>query len=157
MSIYSNSRKGSASRRPQHLFGLNHKALREEAIVRRRENERMKNEFWKCTAKYFDRIHNSNERFENWSSPEMVQKSEEAYRKAKMAESRKDNLLTRRHRLRAKLEEEDKVHLQKIKHLPVVQKSLRDVQSEYEDMRLKRIEEQQKEAEEKMVSFAKIS
>ena len=91
-----NSRHGSASRRqPLHLFGLNHNAQREEAIVRRRENQRMKDEFWKSTANYFDRVHNSSERFASWNSPEMIKKSEEAYRKAKMAENRKSNLHSR--------------------------------------------------------------
>ena len=152
-----NSRHGSASRRPTHLFGLNHKALKEEAIVRRRENQRMKNEFWECTANYFDRVHNSSERFASWNSPEMIKKSEDAYRKAKMAENRKGNLHSRRSKLRSKLEAEDQINLEKIKRLPVVQKTLKDVRSEYEEMKLKRIEEQEKEAEEKMIHHWKIN
>jgi len=153
-----NSRHGSASRRqPLHLFGLNHNAQREEAIVRRRENQRMKDEFWKSTANYFDRVHNSSERFASWNSPEMIKKSEEAYRKAKMAENRKSNLHSRRSKLRSKLETEDQINLEKIKRMPVVQKSLKDVRTEYEEMKLKRIEEEDKEAEEKMVHHWKIN
>ena len=51
----SNSRIGSAQRRGQ--FGFQSKALQEEAIVRRREASRQRNEFWDTTSKYFDRYH----------------------------------------------------------------------------------------------------
>ena len=96
MSLPSSSRQGSATaaaRRRVHMFGLNHKALREEAIVRKREADRQKNEFWSSTAQYFDRLHNENERFVLWTSDEMAKKSEEAYRKAKLAENRRSQLL----------------------------------------------------------------
>ena len=51
----SNSRIGSAQRRGQ--FAFQSKALQEEAIVRRREASRQRNEFWDTTSKYFDRYH----------------------------------------------------------------------------------------------------
>ena len=41
--------------------------------------------------------------------------------------------------------------------MPVVQKSLKDVRTEYEEMKSKRIEEEDKEAEEKMVHHWKIN
>ena len=56
----SNSRIGSAQRRGQ--FGFQSKALQEEAIVRRREASRQRNEFWDETSKYFDRYHRCVER-----------------------------------------------------------------------------------------------
>ena len=51
----SNSRIGSAQRRGQ--FAFQSKALQEEAIVRRREASRQRNEFWDTTSKYFERYH----------------------------------------------------------------------------------------------------
>ena len=157
MSIQS-SRVGSASRRRNHMFGLNHKALREEAIVRKREIGRMKNEFWDSTAKYFDRLHTQNERFSLWNSDEMAKKSEEAFRKSKMAETRRSNLLGRRTKLRNKLEAEESRDLENIRKIPVgAQKSLKSVREEYEKMKMKRMEEQQKEAEEKMLQHWRIN
>ena len=50
------SRIGSAQRRGQ-MFGFQSKALQEEAIVRRREASRQRNEFWDTTSKYFERYH----------------------------------------------------------------------------------------------------
>lgn len=64
---------------------------------------------------------------------------------------------SRRSKLRSKLETEDQINLEKIKRMPVVQKSLKDVRTEYEEMKLKRIEEEDKEAEEKMVHHWKIN
>ena len=46
--------------------------------------------------------YSQNERFEILSSDKMVKKSEEAYRKSKLAESRRSNLLRRRHQLRSR-------------------------------------------------------
>lgn len=71
MSIVS-SRQGLAGKHRNPLFGQ--RAQREEAIVRRRENERMKNEFWFSTAKYFGQIHNQTERFSQWTSPDSIKK-----------------------------------------------------------------------------------
>ena len=157
MSIPS-SRVGSATRRRNPMYGLNHKALREEAIVRKREITRMKNEFWDSTSKYFDRLSMQNERFEVWNSDEMAKKSEEAFRKAKMAETRRSNLLGRRTKLRNKLEAEESRDLANIRKIPVgTQKSLKSVREEYEKMKVKRMEEQQKEAEEKMLQHWRIN
>ena len=140
------SRVGSASRRKVHMFGLNHKALREEAIVRKRETDRMKHEYWNSTANYFDRLQNQTERFQVWNSDEMAKKSEEAFRKAQMSEDRRGNLLGRRTKLRNKLEAEEARDLENIRKIPVgTQKSLKSVREEYEKMKVKRMEEQQKE------------
>ena len=154
------SRIGSAQRRGQ-MFGFQSKALQEEAIVRRREAARQRSEFWDSTSKYFDRYHNQNERFELWSSDEMVKKSEEAYRKSKLAETRRSNLMRRRHQLKVKLELEESENLEKIRKLPIgrtkSQPSLKDVRKEYEKMKLQRMEENQKEADEKMLQHWRIN
>ena len=156
----SNSRIGSAQRRGQ-IFGFQHKAHHEEAIVRRREAARQKNEFWDSTAKYFGRYQTSNERFELWQSDEMVKKSEEAYRKSKLAETRRSNLLRRRNLLRAKLDAEEGENLEKIRKLPIgqtkSQPSLKDVRKEYEKLKLQRMEENQKESDEKMAQHWRIN
>jgi len=156
----SSSRIGSAQRRGQ-MFGFQHKALQEEAIVRRREAARQRNEFWDSTSKYFGRYHTQNERFELWSSDEMVKKSEEAFRKSKLAETRRSNLLRRRHQLRVKLDAEESENLEKIRKLPIgqtkTQPSLKDVRKEYEKMKLQRMEENQKEADEKMLQHWRIN
>jgi hypothetical protein len=69
------SRHGSANhQRRGQLFASNHKQIHEEAMVRRREAGRMRDEFWKSTSHYFDRLHQQNEKFEHWSSPEMAEK-----------------------------------------------------------------------------------
>lgn len=144
--------------RRMHMYGS--KALQEEAIVRRREIARMKNEYWHSTANYFDRLQNQNERFTFWTSDESVKKSEEAFRKAKLAETRRANLLSRRNKLRTKLEAEEADDLDKIRKIPIgnsAQKSLRDVRLEYEKMKMQRMEEQQKEAEEKMLQHWRIN
>ena len=74
MSRYS-SRQGSGSRgfQPPVSVFLS-KAQQEEAIVRKREADRLRNEYWNSTSKYFDRLQTQNERFELWSSDEMARK-----------------------------------------------------------------------------------
>ena len=143
------------------MFGFQSAALKEEAIVRRREAGRQRSEFWDSTSKYFDRYQHQSERFELWSSDEMVRKSEEAYRKSKLAETRRSNLMRRRHQLKAKLEEEESENLEKIRKLPIgrtrVQPALKDVRKEYEKMKLHRMEENQKEADEKMLQHWRIN
>lgn len=159
MSVPSVRQSGREPRRMQ-MYGLNHKAAQEEAIVRRREIARIKNEYWHSTANYFDRLQNQNQRFTFWTSDEAVKKSEEAFRKAKLAETRRANLLSRRNKLRTKLEAEEVEDLDKIRKIPLgisAQKSLRDVRQEYEKMKLQRMEEQQKEAEEKMLQHWRIN
>lgn len=127
--------------------------------MRRREAGRLKNEFWQSTAKYFDRLHDQNEKFQKWNSPEMAQKSEEAYKKSKLAESRRANLLSRRAKLRAMLEKEEREYLDQMRQLPPGKKrqSFKDVKAEYEQMKERRMQEQQKEAEEKMLQHWKIN
>ena len=152
------SRIGSAQ--TQRRFGFQNKALQEEAIVRRREAARQRNEFWDSTSKYLNRYQSQNERFELWSSDEMVKKSEEAFRKSKLAETRRSNLMRRRHLLRAKLDAEESENLEKMRKLPIGQtktQSLKDVRKEYEKMKLQRMEENQKEADEKMLQHWRIN
>jgi len=155
----SNSRIGSAQRRGQ--FGFQSKALQEEAIVRRREASRQRNEFWDTTSKYFDRYHSQNERFELLSSDKMVKKSEEAYRKSKLAESRRSNLMRRRHQLRAKLDAEETENLEKIRKMPIgsskSQPTLKDVRNEYEKLKDQRMAENQKDSDEKMLQHWRIN
>lgn len=155
----SNSRIGSAQRRGQ--FAFQSKALQEEAIVRRREASRQRNEFWDTTSKYFERYHSQNERFELLSSDKMVKKSEEAYRKSKLAESRRSNLMRRRHQLRAKLDAEETENLEKIKKMPIgtskSQPSLKDVRNEYEKLKEQRMAENQKDSDEKMLQHWRIN
>ena len=45
----------------------------EEALVRRREHEREKQEYWNAATKYFDQVERACGKFQNWSSPEMAQ------------------------------------------------------------------------------------
>lgn len=71
------------------MFGLNHKALQEEAIVRKREMARIKNEYWKSTSSYFDRYQSQAERFNLWSSDEMAKKRWEFYIKNSDVKRRK--------------------------------------------------------------------
>ena len=42
--------------------------LVEEALVRRREAERVRGEFWSGAANYFDRMERANGRFASWTS-----------------------------------------------------------------------------------------
>lgn len=67
--------------------------------------------------------------------------------------------MTRRARLRNKLETEDKKNLKELRKLPTskTQRSLKDVQAQYEEMRLHRMEEQQKESEEKMLQHWRLN
>merc|ERR1711953_372325 len=88
----------------------------------------------------------------------MAKKSEEAYRKAKLAENRRSQLLSRRNKLRSKLDLEDAEDLNKIRKMPLkAQKTLKDVREEYEQLKVQRMEEQQKEAEEKMLQHWRIN
>ena len=68
-------------------------------------------------------------------------------------------MLSRRGKLKVKLEAEEKADLDQLRKMPagVARKSLKDVRAEYEQMRMKRIEEQQKEAEERMLQHWKIN
>ncbi len=50
------------------LFSRTQKAFMEEAMVRRREAERQRTEYWDGAAKYFDRVDRNNGRHEAWSS-----------------------------------------------------------------------------------------
>merc|ERR1712173_226188 len=72
-----------------------------------------------------------------------------------MAETRKGNLLTRRNKLRSKLQAEEEEHLSKIRKLPVVQKSLKDVRTEYEEM--KQRDREQKIEDWKQVILSQIA
>ncbi len=85
--------------------------------------------------------------------------SEEAFRKARLAETRRENLLSRRGKLKVKLEAEEKADLEQLRKMPagVARKSLKDVREEYERMRMERIEAEQKEAEERMLQHWKIN
>ena len=68
----SGSSWGSRQRRPRPmermLFARTHKAAMEEALVRRREAERVRGEFWSGAANYFDRMERANGRFASWTS-----------------------------------------------------------------------------------------
>ena len=80
--------------------------------------------------------------------------------KSKLAETRRSNLMRRRHHLRAKLDAEESENLEKMRKLPIgqtkTQTSLKDVRKEYEKMKLQRMEENQKEADEKMLQHLNL-
>ena len=63
---------GSRQRRPRPLermlFARTHKAALEEALVRRREAERVRGEFWSGAVNYFDKMERANGRFATWTS-----------------------------------------------------------------------------------------
>ena len=64
---------GSGSRRrprplERMLFARTHKAALEEALVRRRETERVRGEFWSGAVNYFDKMERANGRFASWTS-----------------------------------------------------------------------------------------
>ena len=69
--------------------------------------------------------------------------------------------MRRRHQLKVKLELEESENLEKIRKLPIgrtkSQPSLKDVRKEYEKMKLQRMEENQKEADEKMLQYWRIN
>merc|ERR1712018_341716 len=62
---------------------------------------------------------------------------------------------------RAKLDAEESENLEKMRKLPIgqtkTQTSLKDVRKEYEKMKLQRMEENQKEADEKMLQHWRIN
>ena len=62
----------SGSRRPRQLdrmlFARTHKAALEERLVRRREDERVRGEFWSGAVNYFDKMERANGRFASWTS-----------------------------------------------------------------------------------------
>ena len=63
------------------LFARTHKAAMEEALVRRREAERVRGEFWSGAANYFDRMERANGRFASWTSDQSY-KARYMYREA---------------------------------------------------------------------------
>lgn len=69
--------------------------------------------------------------------------------------------MSRRNKLQRKLSDEDAYDLERIRKIPIgkagSQKSLKDVREEYEKMKQQRMEEQQKEAEEKMLQHWRIN
>jgi hypothetical protein len=50
------------------LFPAAHKVIMEEALVKRREADKRKQEFWTESAHYFDQVHRKNGKFAAWSS-----------------------------------------------------------------------------------------
>ncbi len=78
MSLGSRSRPGSGfRRRPGSAYSAcgfhpnAEKALLEAAIVRRREMERQRVDYWSQVESYYDRVERTNGRYNTWTSEEV--------------------------------------------------------------------------------------
>ena len=136
-------------------------------MARRRDAEARKLQFWQHTSKYFNAINASNDRFKQWNSDEMKQKSEDAYNResnlAADAEAKREERLVRRNIMmdEARREFEAEMRLNRTsRHARATappRSTLHDLRNDYERLQAQRYERQQKDAEEKMLQHWRIN
>lgn len=130
----------------------------ENHIIKKREDERRKFDFWNDVTKNNGRIFHQNRKFAELTSEEAHQASLASFKKARDVEARKAGLLGRRARLRALLDAEKEELEKELREMPDgVVRGERDFKSDLERLRKDKEEEQRKEAELKMLKHWKIN
>jgi len=130
----------------------------EHHILKKREDERRKFDFWSDVTKNNGRIFHQNRKFNELTSEEAHQASLASYKKARDVEARKAGLLGRRARLRELLDGEKEELEKELREMPGKQVTReRDFKSDLERLRRDKEEEQKKEAELKMLQHWKIN
>ena len=154
------SRLGSGAshlNKPQVYLPKSQKDFLEQHILRKREAEVKRNNYWTETSDYFSKIARQSERYNQLTSPEVTKTSLQASNKEAEREKRKQNLLGRRQRLKALLATENEELQKELDSLPSGSKPITDLRLEREKMRKEREEVMRKEAELKMLQHWKIN
>ena len=154
------SRLGSGAshlNKPQVYLPKSQKDFLEQHILRKREAEVKRNNYWTETSDYFSKIARQSEQYNQLTSPEVTKTSLQASHKEAEREKRKHNLLGRRQRLKALLATENEELQKELDSLPSGSKPITDLRLEREKMRKEREEVMRKEAELKMLQHWKIN
>jgi len=133
------------------------KEFLEQHIIKKRNEERDRLEYWSGTSKYYDRMEAQTQRFQELVSQESTQASTNAFIKAKEAEKRREGLLVRRAKLKNLMQREKEEWDRELKTLPRTELDITDLRQVRQQFRLAKEEEQKKEAELKMLQHWKIN
>jgi len=153
--VNSASSRGGGEREP--WVGRSQKDFLEQHILRRREAEVKRLSFWSETSQYFDKVAKNAERYNGLASEATRRQSLEAANKEEAERKKQANLSSRREKLRALLERENKGYQEELASLPSGQQPITDLRVEREKLRREREERSKAEGELKMLQHWRIN
>ncbi len=142
--------------------GASEKALLEAAIVRRREMEDHRVDYWAQAKRYYDQMERRNGRHEAWTVTDRREEDEHGRWAKEQREESRRKLLVRRERLRQMLERERQDYEEELRRMARCnggggEGGIVDLRIAREEMRRTKEQEMKREAEEKMRQHFKIN
>jgi len=129
----------------------------EQHLLKKRNAERDRLEYWSGTCKYYDKVEKQNVKFNNLVSDESRRTSLDAFQKKRDVDKQRLGLEERREKLRNLLQSEAEEWEAEMKLLPKESQDIKDLRLVREMFRKEKEEEQRKENELKMLQHWKIN